>query len=61
MMLLVLTIHQSKSVIHIHISPLVRLFPHVSHYRILNRLTCAIQLVFISYFICCIINFNNVV
>ena len=44
-------VQQNDSVIHIHMSPplFLRFFSHISHYRVLSRVPCAIQQDFISY------------
>ena len=40
---LVLGVHQNDLVTHGHISIFFRLFSHIGYYKILSRVTCAIQ------------------
>ena len=42
-MLLVSTIQQGESAIHIQISPILGFLSNVGHHRALNRVPCAIQ------------------
>ena len=42
------SVQQSESVIHIS-TFLVRFFFHIGYYRVLSRISCAIQQVLISY------------
>ena len=46
---LVLGVQQSNSVIHIIYYLFFRLFPHISHYKVLSRVSCAIQEVLITW------------
>ena len=45
---LVVGVQQSNSVIHIIYYLFFRLFPHISHYKVLSRVSCAIQEVLIT-------------
>ena len=47
-MLLVSVVQHSESVIHPH-ALFFRFCSHISHYRILNRVPCAIWLVLVNY------------
>ena len=40
---LISAVEQSDSVIQIHISTFFRFFSHIGHYRVLSRVSCAIQ------------------
>ena len=47
--MLVPSIQQSDSVIHIHIWIIFQILFPFGHYRILNRIACAVQLVLVGY------------
>ena len=40
---LVSNVQQNESVIHIHITTLLRFFSYIGYYRILSSVSCAIQ------------------
>ena len=42
-------IQQTDSVIHIHIPFLFQILSHIHYYRVLSRVPCAIQYVFVDY------------
>ena len=44
---LVTAVQQSVSVIYIHMSLFFRFFSHIGDYRVLSRVSCATQLVFL--------------
>ena len=48
-MVLVSAVHESESVIHMHIITFFRVFSHLNHYRILNRGPCAIHQVLYQF------------